>query len=43
MRKKTVKSIRKKTYENVKGNSKADLNAEVKRLKKLYKSVRGEI
>lgn len=43
MRKKTAKAIRKKAYENVKANPQADLGNEYKRLKKVYKSVKGEI
>jgi hypothetical protein len=43
MRKKTVKAIRKKAYENVKNNPKGDLQTEYKRIKKEYKSVRGQI
>jgi hypothetical protein len=43
MRKKTVKAIRKKAYENVKANPKGNLGDEYKRIKKEYKSVRGKI
>jgi hypothetical protein len=43
MRRTVAKKLRKKAYENVKANPKGVLGDEYKRLKKEYKSIRGQI
>jgi hypothetical protein len=43
MRGKAAKALRKKAYENVKANPNGNLGNEYKRLKKVYKKIKGEI